>query len=153
MSMPISYSQVLPSCQKQSDCSQGNYCDNVHFCSDCSYIDGSFCDSVNDCCSNDFLQQCPGNPHQCSIQPEKYSPITNTSYSDVHMFLLVFVVLSSSYLITGIYYNKYMKQKEGYNIIPNLNSWISLTGLVRDGFYYSTHMIKNKYNGEYTSME
>jgi len=142
LSLPISYSQFLQSCQRQSECLQGSYCNNVFFCSDCSYIDSSFCDSVNDCCTPSFLQQCPSNPHQCSIQPTKQFSIVRAF--DLHRFLLIFVVFSSTYLIIGMYYNKYMKQKEGFYIIPNRNTWYSLCELVRDGMYYSIDVIQSR---------
>jgi len=154
LSLPISYSQFLQSCQSQLDCLSGSYCEDVHFCSDCSYIDSSYCNSINGCCSPSFLQQCPSNPYQCSIQPTKQFSIVGTPSYNLHKFLLIFVIVSSSYLSSGMYYNKYMKQKEGIYIIPNMNTWNSLCGLVRDGMYYSIDIIHRRFcRSDYDPLE
>eukprot|EP01047_Picozoa_sp_COSAG01_P066506 COSAG01_NODE_9195_length_2523_cov_27.632990_1_plen_221_part_10 len=45
----------------------GGYCDQSNTCYRCNYITPTLCDAFdNDCCSSEFLSQCPGDPHGCN---------------------------------------------------------------------------------------
>jgi hypothetical protein len=47
----------------------GGYCDQSNTCYRCNYITPTLCDAFdNDCCSSEFLSQCPGDPHGCKTQ-------------------------------------------------------------------------------------
>jgi len=40
------------------------------------------------------------------------------------------------YLIAGVIYNRYRREKRGVELIPNLDLWVSLPSLVKDGHIY-----------------
>lgn len=133
------YQQVLPICNKLSDCFIGTYCSSYNLCYDCSYIEPGTCDALNDnCCTHLFLSQCSTNPYQCTIPNNSKTNKRNGLF----MFNLIFFISSISYLSIGSYRNKYLKQKEGWYIIPNYESWKSLLGLVKEGFQFSYHKLK-----------
>ena len=143
-----SMGQVILTCDQQSDCYLGDYCSLYNMCYDCSYISPSDCDALNsDCCSESFLKQCSTNPYQCSIvlptNPQKYNM---NPY--LRMFLIIFSVSSVSYLAVGTYYNKYVKEKKGYDILPHKDTWMNFRGLVRDGVSYSYELVMNKVDYE-----
>ena len=59
-------------CDKQEDCSVGNYCDDFYTCAACSSLETRFngnfktCDVLDaHCCAPSFLKQCPSNPSGC----------------------------------------------------------------------------------------
>ena len=142
-----SMGQVILTCNQQSDCYIGDYCSLYNMCYDCSYISPSDCDALNsDCCSESFLKQCSTNPYQCSIvlptNPQKHNNNIMNPY--LRMFLIIFSVFSVSYLSVGTYYNKYVKEKKGYDIFPNKDCWIHFRGLVRDGVSYSYELVMNR---------
>lgn len=67
-------------CAAVSDCGQGTYCDSSMSCYDCSFIDPSSCDAADsNCCSPEFLKNCPSNPFQCPST--KIPCATPTDYS------------------------------------------------------------------------
>ena len=127
-----SVSQVIPLCQKLSDCKIGEYCDNTYSCSICNYVTPETCDALQvECCTDEFLRHCPTNPHACPPPPVQ----TNT-IQGLYVFNVIFFVTTISYLIVGSYINKYQKAKEGLSILPNYNSWVGLSSLVKDGFHF-----------------
>ena len=79
---------------------------------------------------------------------KKHKTIEETTMDDgLYMFLLIFSIGSIFYLSIGSYYNKYVLQRRGIEIIPNINFWNNLCGLVRDGFYFSFYKgCVNNYN-------
>ena len=133
----LSPSQVIFFCNKQSDCYIGAYCDASSECYDCSYIMPTYCDALNtDCCSKEFLVQCVNNPYQCPI--DNKIPYSIKKMDDkLFMFLLIFTMGSMSYLSIGSYRNKYINQKTGVEILPNINFWKNIYGLVKDGCFFS----------------
>ena len=57
----------VPQCRATSDCPLEQYCDSGSDCYDCSYITPGSCDAIaRDCCSAEFLANCPENPHGCT---------------------------------------------------------------------------------------
>ncbi len=126
--------QVILTCQRQTDCLVGNYCNLNKLCYSCSYIDRNNCDSMNGCCSQDFLFQCPGSPYPCE---NTNMDTINPSSNGLHTFLIVFCVGSLSYISVGSYWNKYVREKKGSDIFPNKRSWISLFRLVEDGINFT----------------
>ena len=130
-------SQVIFFCNKQSDCYIGTYCDASSECYECSYIMPGYCDALNtECCSKEFLVQCVNNPYQCPIDN---IPPTNTDAIEfrLFMFLLVFTMGGISYLSIGSYRNKCINKKTGIEILPNINFWKNVYGLVKDGCFFS----------------
>ena len=56
-------------CHAHTDCPCNQYCDSTHSCYRCGYISATTCDATDhDCCSTDFLYNCPSNPRQCGNQ-------------------------------------------------------------------------------------
>ena len=142
-----SVAQVIPICQKLSDCQIGEYCDNTFSCSICNYVTPETCDALHvECCTDGFLEHCPTNPHECL--PTPVTPITNQV---LYTFNVIFFVSTISYLAVGSYINKYQKVKEGLHIVPNYNTWSGLFGLVKDGIHFS--LMKFSYNYNYTMLE
>ena len=142
----LSSSQVIFFCNKQSDCHLDTYCNASSECYDCSYITPTYCDALNtDCCSNEFLVQCVNNPHQCPID-NKTPKGTDEMEFRLFMFLLSFTILSISYLSIGSYRNKCINGKKGIEIIPNINFWKNVYGLVKDGCFFSFSKGKECFN-------
>lgn len=42
----------------------------------------------------------------------------------------------------GVLWNKYRVEKTGWELIPNLEFWITLPGLVKDGNIYTFNKLK-----------
>ena len=142
-----SLSQVLPLCNKQSECQIGYYCGDTNLCYTCSYISPGDCDVLNtDCCSHDFLQQCKDNPYQCTLPRNPSTPESTNSFS--FMFNLILGLSFINYVAIGSYRNKYIHRKEGIEIFPNYNFWLSVKGLVKDGIQFTcnTWFYKNNYD-------
>ena len=140
-------------CNQQSDCYIGSYCDITSICYDCSYIDPSSCDSIdNNCCSQAFLKQCTSNPFNCPINNIPISPKKTESNIYLYIFLYTFFIGSAFYISFGMYYNQYVNNKKGIEIIPNINFWKEVYGLVKDGLYFTIANIKNR-NTDYNSLE
>ncbi len=131
--------QVIFFCGKHSECHDEMYCNDEYICHDCDDSFPNMCDSYdNDCCSVSFLKQCKKNPYGCEkkeiIEPKSiFAPV----------FLSSFLFTTIGYLFIGCYYNKYIKQKSGCDIIPNRDTWTHIGGLVKDGFHYSLRFMKN----------
>ena len=141
--------QVILICNQQSDCYIGSYCDIASVCYDCSYIDPGSCDSIdNNCCSQAFLKQCTSNPFNCPIN----KPIDPESNIYLYIFSYVFFIGGAFYISFGMYYNQYVNNKKGIEMIPNINFWKEVYGLVRDGLYFTMANIKNR-NMDYNSLE
>ena len=65
---PRSSAQSL--CSVHSECSPEHYCDADGFCYSCSRVSPASCPAIDrDCCSTQFLAQCPSDPHGCAFPP------------------------------------------------------------------------------------
>ena len=127
------FSQVILSCERQTDCLQDNYCSIHNLCYSCSQITKTYCDSLNGCCNNDFMYQCPTSPFQCLSNKNK----KETPPYGLHIFVIFFFIFSCSYLTIGCYCNKCVENKKGWDVLPNKESWKSLFSLVEDGMYFT----------------
>jgi hypothetical protein len=69
-------------CGSVSDCKPGNYCDTSFTCYDCGFIGPAACDTIdNNCCSPEFLKNCPGNPFQCPTQTIQCATASDYSHA------------------------------------------------------------------------
>ena len=152
--------QVILTCSRQSDCYVGYYCDGTEMCYDCAYVVPDYCDSIDqNCCSPQFRRQCPTNPYQCP-GPDPTNP-TNPSGSlgprksemnpALKTFLMIFSLVSVSYLLVGSYWNHRVNHRSGYDILPNRESWREFRSLVRDGVFFSYRFARHKLG--YSSLE
>ena len=141
-------SQVVHTCSQQSDCYVGYYCDVTEMCYDCSYVTPASCDSIDqDCCSAQFRRQCVTNPHQCPgpSDPSGPSGLGNNDINPVlKTFLMIFSLVSLSYLLAGSYINKYVNLRSGYDILPHREFWREFRSLVRDGVSFSYRVARHK---------
>lgn len=143
------FGQVMLTCQRQTDCIVGKYCNQLKQCADCNLITKYFCDSLTDCCDIFFNDQCHQTKYIChSNKHEK-----NISINKLHLFLYLFIVLTITYLFTGCYYNVSMHQATGWNIIPHKKHWKQLFGLVKDGFYFTYSNIQSRYHHNYNQIK
>ena len=142
------YAQVLPTCTQQSDCRLQSYCSINNICYGCSYIEPTYCDALySDCCSTQFIHQCPSNPYQCSVNPPPSPQIQEDVMNPTLQVGCVIVGLSSvSYISIGVYRNKYIHQKKGKDIFPHIQFWESVYGLVKDGISFTYVVVKHRYN-------
>lgn len=132
--LKYSFGQFLPICNKHSDCSKNTFCDDEHFCSNCNILNNNNCNTYNNnCCSNTLIQQCI-----------KVNCLNNYNNNDLNSFLFLIIYLFITYLCLGSYYNKYILNKTGIEIIPNLNFWLSLYSLVKDGINFTIRNINYK---------
>jgi len=136
-------SQVIVLCVKQSDCYIDSYCDTTTECNTCDYIKPGQCDVLSsDCCSQEFLDQCPNNPYKCN--DKNHILVKDTQMNDgLYVFLCLVSIGGTCYLLIGSYYNKYVLLKRGVEIIPNVNFWNNFGELVKDGFYFTFYKGKN----------
>jgi len=145
--------QVILICNQQSDCYVGDYCDIASMCYDCSYINPSSCGSIdNNCCSQAFLKQCNSNPFNCPINNIPIDHKKTESNIYLYLFLYVFLIGGAFYISFGMYYNQYVNNKKGIEMVPNINFWKEVYGLVKDGLYFTMDNIKNR-NIDYISLE
>jgi len=80
---------------------------------------------------------------------KKGSGIGPGGLSGGSIFLIIFFVLATVYVVGGIVFNKVRNNAEGVDMIPNFGFWASIPGLVVDGFKF----IKNKFTGgSYSSL-
>ena len=145
--------QVVLTCSRQSDCYIGDYCDETSMCYACWYVDPGSCDSIDqNCCSQAFLKQCINNPFKCVIDNNNKPIISKKEYSNIYLyvFLYAFLIGGAFYISFGMYYNQYVKQKKGIEIVPNINFWREVYGLVSDGIYFTIFKIKDR---QYNSLE
>ena len=144
--------QVLPLCNKQSECQIGYYCGDTNLCYTCSYISPGDCDTLNtDCCSKDFLQQCKMNPYKCQLPSNPSQPIDPSIDNTLFLFNLIFFMGLVSYVSVGSYRNKYLHQKKGIQIMPNYEFWKSVMGLVKDGCIFTSSNLCSR--NQYGSLE
>ena len=140
--------QVILTCQRQTDCLVGNYCNLNKLCYSCCYITQTRCDSMNGCCSKYFLFQCKTSSYLCKTPNEITDNTTTTN--NLHTFLIMFCVGSLTYISLGTYWNKFVKGKTGYDIFPNKQRWISLFSLAEDGIYFTfsrmRRCVRSRYN-------
>ena len=132
------FSQVILSCERQTDCLQDNYCSIHNLCYSCSQITKTYCDSLNGCCNNDFMYQCPTSSFQCLSNKNK----KETPPYGLHIFVIFFFIFCCSYLTIGCYCNKCVENKKGWDVLPNKESWKSLFSLVEDGMYFTYSTIR-----------
>jgi len=57
------------------------------------------------------------------------------------IFIIILSGLTVLYFVGGAIYNKFVQHKEGIEIIPNVEFWMSLPGLVKDGFLFTYRKI------------
>jgi len=73
---------------------------------------------------------CPTN------RPPPPPPGTGKGLSGGGIFLIIVAVLFVVYVVAGITYNKVRKNATGKELIPNVEFWFSLPGLVKDGVMF-----------------
>lgn len=138
--LKLCYTQLIFNCNSHKDCYVNSYCNKKNICESCDNITPNYCNGIkNDCCSNDFLKQCQESTYTCITNDTN----NNTIYkiNGVNFFLYFFFISSFFYLSYGIYFNKYVKNNKGIDIIPNINFWLNLYSLVKDGIYFTKNKI------------
>jgi len=85
---------------------------------------------------------CPG---QCKYSP-KPSPSSKSSskLSIGSILCIVFFVLLIVYIAGGLLINKYARQKEGSEIIPNKDLWTDVPSLIKDGAMFTYQKVTGK---------
>eukprot|EP00029_Vermamoeba_vermiformis_P008610 TRINITY_DN4083_c0_g1_i1.p1 TRINITY_DN4083_c0_g1~~TRINITY_DN4083_c0_g1_i1.p1 ORF type:complete len:256 (-),score=8.46 TRINITY_DN4083_c0_g1_i1:42-809(-) len=71
-------------------------------------------------------------------------PISGGGMSGGTIFLLVVLVVCILYLVVGILINKFSRMKNGREVVPNVEFWTSLPGLVADGAKFSVSKITGR---------
>ena len=133
-------SQLIIYCNTHSDCYINYYCNNKLQCENCIDITPNSCNALHsDCCTSEYLIQCKNSPYKC-LHSENMN--VNNNMNGLN-FILVFVFLSMGYLLLGLYYNKYILNYKGIELIPNVHFWINTGILVKDGIYFSFHKVYN----------
>ena len=59
------------------------------------------------------------------------------------------------YLVGGVLWNKYRLEKSGLELIPNIDFWLALPGLVKDGCFYSwekANALREKFSSRYETV-
>jgi len=58
------------------------------------------------------------------------------------ILLIILLCVTVVYLVGGVLLNKFARHKEGMEMVPNVEFWISIPGLVKDGVLFIVHKIK-----------
>jgi hypothetical protein len=66
-------------------------------------------------------------------------PVTAAGLSGGAIFLIILLCLLVVYFVGGIIINKFSRQKEGIEVIPNYQFWFALPGLFKDGVLFVVH--------------
>merc|ERR1712000_15107 len=65
------------------------------------------------------------------------------------IFLLILFLMAVIYLLVGVLFLRFAKDKRGIEMIPNKDFWMDFPNLVKDGFRFSIAKIKRE---EYTAI-
>jgi len=65
------------------------------------------------------------------------------------IILIVLLVCVVVYLVGGVLVNRYVRHKEGPDLLPNREFWIMLPGLVKDGCYFTYTKIRGQVDSNY----
>jgi len=66
------------------------------------------------------------------------------------ILLIILLVLVVVYLVAGILFNKFRRQMNGIELIPNVTFWTSIPGLVKDGVMFIVNKVRGR--GSYTQV-
>eukprot|EP01125_Pyxidicula_operculata_P002452 TRINITY_DN12314_c0_g1_i1.p1 TRINITY_DN12314_c0_g1~~TRINITY_DN12314_c0_g1_i1.p1 ORF type:complete len:221 (+),score=36.00 TRINITY_DN12314_c0_g1_i1:56-718(+) len=58
------------------------------------------------------------------------------------VILILLFVFAVVYLVAGVLYNKFRLNKDGIELIPNLDFWKDFPSLVKDGFFFTVSKFK-----------
>ncbi|XP_070566715.1 cation-dependent mannose-6-phosphate receptor-like [Ptychodera flava] len=72
------------------------------------------------------------------------SPPQSGGLSAGSILCIIFFVLLATYFIGGALVNKYARQKDGTEIIPNASFWSDLPYLIKDGFLFAISPCKKQ---------
>eukprot|EP00053_Salpingoeca_punica_P009337 m.83567 g.83567 ORF g.83567 m.83567 type:complete len:231 (-) comp14982_c0_seq2:276-968(-) len=84
----------------------------------------------------------------CPAPPSKDKKKLSTG----SILTIVFFVTLTVYFLLGAVYNHYRNNRSGVEMVPNLEFWQSLPGLIKEGFMFSTHCICRR-DGTYTPVK
>jgi len=85
--------------------------------------------------------------------PSKYACPTNKppppnggggKLSGGSILLILLLVVVIVYLVAGVLFNKLKAQKNGVELVPNIDFWTSLPGLVKDGIMFPIRKIQGR---------
>lgn len=145
-------SQLIFDCHIHTDCFSGMYCNNQYHCENCCNLNTLQCDAVNNnCCDTLIGKQCKNIIISCN-PPDDSDQI---KISNSKLFLITISITSFIYCFLGIYYNKYILNYQGWNILPNFEFWKNIVLLVKDGITYTGFLISSriKYTSSYQSID
>jgi len=77
-------------------------------------------------------------------------PVKAGGLSPGSIMLIIIASLLVIYLVAGILFNKFKRQLGGIEMIPNVEFWISIPGLVKDGVMFLINKITKR--GQYSQM-
>lgn len=86
---------------------------------------------------------CPG---QCkySPKPKPNPPSSSSKLSTGSILCILFFVFLIIYVIGGLLINKYVRHKEGSEIVPNRDFWKDVPSLIKDGSMFTYQKISGK---------
>jgi len=77
-------------------------------------------------------------------------PVAGGGLSPGSIMLIILACLVVIYLVAGILFNKFKRGLNGIEMVPNVEFWISIPGLVKDGVMFLVNKITRR--GQYTQM-
>jgi len=115
------------------------------------------CDEGQNPGSFGFLDESP-NLHYNFGWPTKYAcpsnmppppppgppPANGKKLSGGSILLILLLVVAVVYITAGLLWNKFKAQKNGVELVPNLDFWTSLPGLVKDGIMFPINKIRGR---------
>jgi len=80
--------------------------------------------------------------YACAAPPGGYGALSLGT-----VIMIVITVLVVVYLVVGILWNKFREEKEGVDLLPNVEFWTSVPGLVKDGAVFTKEKISGAVSG------
>jgi len=71
-------------------------------------------------------------------------PANGKKLSGGSILLILLLVVAVVYITAGLLWNKFKAQKNGVELVPNLDFWTSLPGLVKDGIMFPINKIRGR---------
>lgn len=88
----------------------------------------------------------------CYIKGAAHSAQSAALSGGTLLLLVFWFALVLPYFVVGMVLNKTMKGKSGKELIPQVEMWQSVPGLIKEGFKFSFFKLKTRFKGDYSPL-
>jgi len=100
--------------------------------------------------SPSFKNEAPTHHYNFQWTSQYACPVKGGALSPGSIMLIIVLCLIVIYVVGGILFNRFKRQLTGIEMIPNVEFWISIPGLVKDGVMFLVNKITKR--GQYTQV-